>query len=246
MIHSPFKSSFNKIKKLVVITFFILSAIHVSAQIKFTEGLIIFKVDSILSHKRSIDSSSVSVSEIRLYKKNNLCRMDIISPPSTDSIPTFVISQILNEKGMYLFWTPQPSDNERRFASFETIEEIEKRKAQYALTGKIPKFRFKENAIKRMVFGARVETVYRIEKELNRTWKLLVARDIDTSFGFFLPEYLYLTGTPFQFYFDDNTAIYHLTAQSLTEKVIDDDLFIIGKEYDIIPSEPKSSPSKKN
>ncbi|MEO6684411.1 MAG: hypothetical protein ABIN24_00540 [Dyadobacter sp.] len=239
-------SCFGKISKLLLsILIVILSGLNVNAQIKFTEGVIIYKVDSVVSDK-PVNSSNISVSEIRLYKKKNLRRMDIISPPSTDSSPAFVISQILNEKGLYFLLESQLFGDTNKLASFESIQEIEKRKAQYALTGKIPEFRFKENSEKRMFFETQVETVYRIEEEPKRIWKLLVAKDIDTSFGFFLPEYLYLTGTPLQFYFDDNTALYHLTAQSIIKKPIDDALFNIGPEYDILPSETKISPSKKN
>lgn len=246
MLHSPFKSSLNKLNKSVFLVFiFILSTIHVNAQVKFIEGVIVYKVDSIISDKPK-DSSNISISEIRIYKKNNLRRMDLISPPSTESSPSYIITQILNEKGLYFTIESQLFDNTKKSALFQTIEEIEKNKAEHKITNKIPEFRFKESAKKRMVLGAQVETVYRVEKDPNRTWQLLVAKNIDTSFGFFFTEYLYLTGTPLQFYFDDNTTIYHLTAQSLTEKVIDDDLFVIGKEYDITPYNTEKSPFKKN
>ena len=248
MLHSSFKPSLNKMKKAVVIAFvFMLSAIHVNAQVKFTEGVIIFKVDSILSHKRPIDSSSVSVSEIRLYKKNNLRRMDIISPPSTSLSPSYVITQILNEEGMYLVIDSPLFDSSRKSATFETIEELEQRPAHFAISGKITHCTYRETSKKTIVLGTQVETVYRAEKDPDRTWKLLVAKNIDTSFGLFLPEYQKLTGTPLEFYFDDNNIeLLHLTAQSIIEKAIDDALFTIGPEFDILPSETKISPSKKN
>lgn len=236
-------SRFTKFSKLLILIS-ILSGISANAQIKFNEGVIIYKVDSILSDK-PIDSSNISIGEIRIYKKNNLRRMDFISPQSTESTPSYIITQILNEKGLYFTIESQLFDNTKKSALFQTIEEIEKSKAEHKITNKIPEFRFKESAKKRTVFGAQVETVYRVEKDPNRTWQLLVAKNIDTSFGFFFTEYLYLTGTPFQFYFDDNTTIYHLTAQSLIEKAIDDDLFVIGKEYDITPYNTKTSPLKK-
>ncbi|MCF0058177.1 hypothetical protein [Dyadobacter sp. CY356] len=235
-------------KKAVVIAFvFMLSAIHVNAQVKFTEGVIIFKVDSILSHKRPIDSSSVSVSEIRLYKKNNLRRMDIISPSTPDSMSSFTITQILNEKGMYLVIDSPLLNSLRKSASFETIEELEQRPAHFAISGKITHCTYRETFKKVIVLGTQAETVYRVEKDPDRTWKLLVAKNIDTSFSLFLPEYQKLTGTPLEFYFDDNNIeLLHLKAQSITEKPIDDALFTIGPEFDILPAETKISPSKTN
>lgn len=247
MPHSPFKSSFNKTTKSIVIALItILSATNVQAQIKFTEGVIIYKVDSILSNKPT-DASSISVSEIRLYKKNNLRRMDIISPPSADSMSSFTITQILNEKGMYLVIDSPLFNSLRKSATFETIEKLEQGPARFAISGRITHCTYGETFKKDMVLGTQAETVYRVEKDPDRTWKLLVAKNIDTSFGLFLPEYQKLAGTPLQFYFDDNNIeLLHLTAQSITEKPIDDALFTIGPEFDILPSETKISPSKKN
>jgi hypothetical protein len=246
MLHSPFLGSLNKVKKPFVIAFiFVLNVINASAQGEFTEGVIIFKVDSIISDK-PIDSSGVSVIEIRLYKKNNLRRLDIISPPSTSSTPAFIISQIINEKGRYFLIESQIFDNDRKTALFETIDEIEQSRAQYVLTGKIPEFKVKDISEKTMVFETQVETVYRIENDPKRTWELLVAKNLDTSFGLFLTEYINLPGTPFQFYFDDNTVLYHMTAQSLTKKTLDNDLFTVGQEYDVVPFGIGISPFKKN
>lgn len=247
MLNFSLTFSFEKVSKLLAsILIFILIGTNVKAQSKFTEGVIIFKVDSIISDK-PIDSSSISVSEIRLYKKNNLRRMDIISPPSTDSIPPLIITQILNEKGMYLLFDSPLFNNARKSASFYKIEEIEQSPAHYAISGKITHCTYRETSKKAIVLGTQVETVYRAEKDPDRTWKLLVAKNIDTSFGLFLPEYQKLTGTPLEFYFDDNNIeLLHLTAQSIIEKPIDDALFNIGPEYDILPSKTKKSPLNKN
>ncbi len=52
--------------------------------------------------------------------------MDLISPPSTESSPSYIyITQILNEKGLYFTIESQLFDNTKKSALFQTIEEIE-------------------------------------------------------------------------------------------------------------------------
>ncbi|WP_159468244.1 hypothetical protein [Dyadobacter sp. 3J3] len=228
-------SCFGTLSKLLLgILIVTLTRITVNAQIKFTQGVIIYKVDSVLTGKPK-DSIDITLSEIKLFKKNNLFRADVttVQPKNPENFNTF--SEIINEKGKYFLYDPQLGELVKKLAVLLTIDDIKQGRAELGFKGKIREFTFKTSSQKYTLLNIPVKKMYRIEKEKNETLELALAEDIKTSFGFFFPEYLKLDGTPLQFYYEENDILYHLTAESVTEMAIDDDLFTIGPEYDIFP-----------
>jgi hypothetical protein len=248
MLHICLSLKFDAYRLLKFTAIFIVFNLYITksnAQGNFKEGVIIFKVDSVISDK-PMDSIDLTLSEIRLFKKNNLGKAEIIKaqPKNPANIDTF--TEIINEKGKYFIYDPQLGELVRKYAVLLTIDDIKKGRAELAFKGKIRDFTFKKSSQKKILLKIPVEKVYRIEKDINTTLELAVARDIETSFGFFFPEYLKLNGTPFQFYYEENNILYHLTAESITEKALDDDLFMVGSEYDVFPMETVLSSSYKN
>jgi len=246
MFYIPLRSSFGKISNcLISVLIFIFSGTNVNAQNNFSEGVIIFKVDSVISD-RPKDSIDITVSKIRLFKKNNLGRSEIIKVEPRNGNTVYTETEVINEKGKYFIIDPQLGPLVKKHAVLLTFDDIKEGRAEFAFKGKIREFAFKRSLQKDSLLKILVEKMYRIEKQTNKTLELAVARDINTSFGFFFPDYLKLDGTPFQFYYEENNILYHLSAESITKKALDNDLFTIGSEYDIFPLETVLSSFKKN
>jgi hypothetical protein len=226
MIHS-FKLS-------VIFFLLIFQSMDVWSQALFEEGVITYQVDTL--HRVSPQPNAFRVRELRLYKKGNLYRLETIRNFTDDTIKAEKEVQIINEKGKFLF--SGDSTLNVYLALFTSFDEKRDRKVNLVLKTYINTFIVEKITEQTTMLDMPVEKI--TLKEINNKAEkveALIAKQVDTEFGFFFEGYRNIKGTALKF---DDTAgewLLRYTAVRIKNIKLSDDLFKVDPRNTIMSVE---------
>lgn len=221
----------DNMKSLIISIFInIIIPSLVKSQNIFKEGIIVYKCDSAINMN---GGNYYKVNrQIKLYKKDDLYRLESITRSLYKSFKSEIEVQIINDKGKYIF--KDSSFPEEQFAIFVSIEEERQLLSQRAINGQLKVFKVEKIYSHKPLLSIPVEAVILKNVNNNVYINLLLAISIKTKFGLFFEDYRNLEGTPLQFYDYEGDILYHYTATSIVRKPIGNDIFFLNPKYKVL------------
>lgn len=214
---------------IVIFLFLIFSSIT-KAQNVFREGLIVYKCDSATNQKGNRLLSIYR--EIRLYKKNDLYRLETIKRNLNNKLDDEIEVQIINENGKYIF---NDSDiSLKQISLFVSVEEEKQLLSQRALTGQLYVYEVEKTISHKPILNFLVEEIILENMNTRQYIHVVLTKDIKTSFGLFYEQYRKLEGTPFQFYDHEGDTSFHYNVVSIKQMKLSNEMFYLKKNYKVL------------
>ena len=225
----------NTIKFLAISLILIFQSILLLAQAPFQEGVITYQVDTL--HRESAQPNAHRVRALRLYKKGHLYRLETSRNFTDDTTKADTEVQIVNERGKFLLHGESFGDSYLNvfLALFTSFDEKRDRKANLVFKAYINTFTVEKITGQTTMFDFPVEqiTLREINDKAEKV-EALVAKNLETEFGFFFESYRNIKGTALQFDGSEGEWLLRYTAIRIENKKLSDDLFKVDPKYTIM------------
>ena len=165
--------------------------IALQAQPAFEEGVLLYKVDTL--ERLSENPTPLSIVQMKVYKKGNLARQEMIMVNASNPSDTLRIVQIRNANGIFICM-----ENEK-MAILTTYEEEKMDKVNRAANGHLETYKVEKTGQEVPLLGIITERVFLKKTDNSKPLEALVSADLESPVTLFFEPLSEVKGTPLQF-----------------------------------------------
>ncbi len=214
----------------LVYTTLLLSSLDLIAQSTFEEGVLVYKADTL--KRLDFTSAPFYVSQMRIYKKGNLIRQEVIHFNLSNSSDTIRTTQIRNAKGVYLCLEGR-SDAES-MAILRSYEDERLEREDRVAKGYLKPYAIKKTGQKKQLIGISTERIIIQGVDKTKQIETLVSEGINVPVGLFYEPLREIKGTPLQFVDYDGGWATRYTAVAVEPRKIDAKLFEVDPKFMVV------------
>ncbi len=196
------------------------------AQPAFEEGVLLYKVDTL--ERLSENPTPLSIVQMKVYKKGNLARQEMIMVNANNPSDTLRMVQIRNANGIFICM-----ENEK-MAILTTYEEEKMDKVNRAANGHLDTYRVEKTGQEVSLAGITTERVFLKNADNTKSFEALVSADLDSPVTLFFEPLSQLKGTPLQFSEREVDWVIRYTAIAVKPQPVAPQLFDINPDFMVI------------
>ncbi len=196
------------------------------AQPAFEEGVLLYKVDTL--KRLSENPAPLAIVQMKVYKKGNLARQELMMVNASNPSDTLRIVQIRNANGIFIWMEKE------KMAILTTYEEEKLDKAKRAASGHLETYSVEKTGQKGSLLGIATERVLLKNADNTKSVDALVSADLDSPVTLFFEPLSQLKGTPLQFSEREVDWVIRYTAIAVKPQPVAPQLFEINPDFMVI------------
>ncbi len=196
------------------------------AQPIFKEGVLIYKADTL--ERLSANPNPMRVVQMKVYKKGDLARQEMILVDPINRSDTVQIVQIRNTNGIYICLGAE------KIAVLTTYEEEKLDKANRTASGHLETYKVEKTGQEVQLLGITTERVFLKKTDNTKSLEALVSIDLESPVAVFFEPLSQVKGTPLQFSDQEQDWIIIYTAIAIKPQIVSPQLFDIDPAFMVV------------